>query len=389
MTGKEYDNYADVQKWMNKAEDLRWLTTTLLRKHKKENFKFIVIMDSYEKKYKEALNKAKDMLSHKEIRREDMEYLFPELKESEDEKIRKALLNTVKYYHFKESPYMFDISKEQVIAWLEKQKEFVSADFDDVWETADCDELTAPLEKYSKDAIKKMCHAWYDKGIELERRNWLEKQGTQPRYNIGDIICDKSCTTLNKEAQPNMEIVDIQNGMYICDKGSFPVSQQDEYELVSKKIDTKLNDNSVSNELREASFAHAESEMKNQTFPDNLEFELIYTFEEGAKWEAAQKPTWSEEDEVILDEIIDFFENGTVKLQYDLSLYASWLKSLKDRVKTQQEWTMQDEEELQIALDTLVKAGQHSSAKWLKNVCLVPQNKWKPSDEHKSCTTDE
>lgn len=33
----------------------------------------------------------------------------------------------------------------------------------------------------------------------------------------------------------------------------------------------------------------------------------------------------------MLDEIIDFFENGTVKLQHDLSLYASWLKSLKER----------------------------------------------------------
>ena len=29
----DYDNYADVQRWMNKAEDLRELTTTLLSKH--------------------------------------------------------------------------------------------------------------------------------------------------------------------------------------------------------------------------------------------------------------------------------------------------------------------------------------------------------------------
>jgi hypothetical protein len=34
----------------------------------------------YEKKYKEALEKAKDMLSNKEVRQEDIEYLFPELK---------------------------------------------------------------------------------------------------------------------------------------------------------------------------------------------------------------------------------------------------------------------------------------------------------------------
>ena len=52
-----------------------------------------------------------------------LEYLFPELKEGEDEKIRKGLINTVKYYHFKESPYLFGISKEKVIAWLEEQGE--------------------------------------------------------------------------------------------------------------------------------------------------------------------------------------------------------------------------------------------------------------------------
>lgn len=30
---EEYDHYADVQRWMNKAEDLRMLTTILLSKH--------------------------------------------------------------------------------------------------------------------------------------------------------------------------------------------------------------------------------------------------------------------------------------------------------------------------------------------------------------------
>ena len=39
------------------------------------------------KRYDEALKKAKDMLSYKEVRREDMEYLFPELKESEEDEL--------------------------------------------------------------------------------------------------------------------------------------------------------------------------------------------------------------------------------------------------------------------------------------------------------------
>lgn len=69
---------------------------------------------------------------------------------------------------------------------------------------------------------------------------WFEKQGGQPRYSIGDVLCDKSCTTLNKDTQPNFEIVDIRDGMYICDKCSFPISQQDEYELVAKKLADKF-----------------------------------------------------------------------------------------------------------------------------------------------------
>ena len=43
--------------------------------------------------YDEAIKRAKDMLSYKEVRRENMEYLFPELKESEDKRIRKALVD--------------------------------------------------------------------------------------------------------------------------------------------------------------------------------------------------------------------------------------------------------------------------------------------------------
>jgi hypothetical protein len=208
----------------------------------------------YEKKYKEALEVAKRKLCFDKagmvdsFTPNDIYEMFPELKESDDERIRKELIGFLR--NIPNSNYT-------------------------------CEEMAL----------------------------WLEKQGVQPRYNIGDVICDKSCTTLNKEAQPNMEIVDIRNGMYICDKGSFPVSQQDEYELVGKRIDTKLNNESVSNELREASFAHARKEIKNPTCPGNEEFELIYTFEEGAKWEAAQKSIRSKEDKILFDEVNSFLED--------------------------------------------------------------------------------
>jgi len=143
----------------------------------------------YEKKYKETLERARKLQENSNgmILKKWLWNIFPELKESEDEEIRKVLEDIVLNIHDIEVAQRYGVDRSDIIAWLEKQKEFVSADFDDVWETADCNELTAPLEKYSKDAIKEMCHAWYDKGIELERKSWLEKQSKQKEYTFKSL----------------------------------------------------------------------------------------------------------------------------------------------------------------------------------------------------------
>ena len=81
---------------------------------------------SYEEKYKEALKRA-DSLTEKYGGREFAEYVFPELAESEDERIRKWLVD-----YFKEVGRSWihrEISPEQVLAWLEKQKEPADGDF--------------------------------------------------------------------------------------------------------------------------------------------------------------------------------------------------------------------------------------------------------------------
>lgn len=77
----------------------------------------------YEKKYKEALERARNL--HKDaidmgenIRAKQCEIIFPELKENEDERIRKALIR------FHKSTIDIDgIKGADVIAWLEKQGE--------------------------------------------------------------------------------------------------------------------------------------------------------------------------------------------------------------------------------------------------------------------------
>lgn len=89
----------------------------------------------YKIKYLNALEKAKDMLAYKEVRQEDMEYIFPELAESEDERVRKALKQG--FFEYGNSFTTFGgIQVGDILAWLEKQGEQKS---------------TLPKWKYKKD----------------------------------------------------------------------------------------------------------------------------------------------------------------------------------------------------------------------------------------------
>jgi len=75
----------------------------------------------YEKEYKEARERAKEY-SASEVVKNIIEYIFPELKESEDEKVKKAIKYSLDYM-FTNNTTIFEVNKEQCIAWLEKQSE--------------------------------------------------------------------------------------------------------------------------------------------------------------------------------------------------------------------------------------------------------------------------
>lgn len=76
----------------------------------------------YEELYKDALERARQVhTTNVDENKKSTEYIFPELKESEDEKIRKDILS------FAENMLKNNISKAQKdkfkfwISWLEKQ----------------------------------------------------------------------------------------------------------------------------------------------------------------------------------------------------------------------------------------------------------------------------
>lgn len=81
----------------------------------------------FEKAYKEALERAKGYLKEYYFE-EAVKDIFPELKEkSEDEKVRKALIEMVHDRMW----FDYNVHKEEVLAWLEKQGE-VESDNDDI-----------------------------------------------------------------------------------------------------------------------------------------------------------------------------------------------------------------------------------------------------------------
>lgn len=82
-------------------------------------------MDKYEKalkRCKKEFNFNNLAYSHEEIKQK-LQRIFPELEENEAERIRKYLIDGMKHLSAKSSFFTAEISKDKVIAWLEKQKE--------------------------------------------------------------------------------------------------------------------------------------------------------------------------------------------------------------------------------------------------------------------------
>jgi hypothetical protein len=86
----------------------------------------------YEKEYKDALKRAKEFMSVRgvspyedalECAKELSETIFPQLAESEDEKVRKALIEMVHDTTGDSLWIDYNVHKEDALAWLEKQGE--------------------------------------------------------------------------------------------------------------------------------------------------------------------------------------------------------------------------------------------------------------------------
>ena len=87
-------------------------------------------MDDYKEKYEDILDLAKKMYDAGTYDAQTIERLFPELKCTADERIRKALISCVNKI-FEEYSVFEHTTKENILAWINKQEHIDWSEYDE------------------------------------------------------------------------------------------------------------------------------------------------------------------------------------------------------------------------------------------------------------------
>lgn len=158
---------------------------------------------NYEKKYKEALERARQFIEHplQEDSANIVEYLFPELIEGEEEKIRKDIISYLRNEKIVKR-YISDIEVDKWIAWLEKQKSNTcKREIDDAYLQGMCD-AKHEIEKQSESTTTNIEIPFGAKDSELQEVSYYIPEGfyaeikddmvvikkAEPKFKVGNWI---------------------------------------------------------------------------------------------------------------------------------------------------------------------------------------------------------
>lgn len=299
------------------------------------------------KKYDEALEWMRELYPGLHgATKEDAEHYFPELKDSEDERIRKFLLRLANRCAENSIDFLGDIKKKDVIAWLERQKEQPK------------EELVYRMNGLMQEYIK-------------EGEDDAEKEHRLKCYQLfWDALEDADF--FEQKEQKSITI------------------NQDEKEFLADEITAFL--------------CNYDKEFDGE---DPVPSEVAEHFYLLGKQAQEQNPVeWSEEDKAMIDDIIfslPRMANGSIEILPSVAKsYSERLKSLKDRgnfpksnTNSLSEWSEEDEKMRINILNALtphlvysVGNGTYTGAstyrygdeiRWLKS--LSSKLHWKPSEE--------
>jgi hypothetical protein len=181
---------------------------------------------SYKEKYEQALAKAKEQYNYPCMRScmGILEEIFPELTESEDEKIRKEIIKTVELYGPKTgNPKVY----HDMISWLEKQgessicnipsKEIILA----IWDLGnEWKELTGgSISTEYGTQLKYIQNHWHESEYYLRAMQNEQKliDKVEPKFHEGEWITNGDYTWKIVEVKPLDYILQSQDGNVVDD----------------------------------------------------------------------------------------------------------------------------------------------------------------------------
>lgn len=304
----------------------------------------------YEKEYNEALERAKKRYYAPNADKiptyanRVIEEIFPELGESEDERIRKDIIVLVKDWWDRVNKDNIS-TKEQMLAWLKKQREKDKL----------IQELGKYKVKYTQEILEKHINSmsnkdnerlrkttiaflkdFADKGYEnaVECIDWLEKQKTTDKEIIFRALPGTDIIAAAKQALEKIEIgkevILAFNGAYIPVNGKTVAEICNEYfSWVEKQGEQKptWSDEDDAYKLFAISAVEDYYDVKNPLQ------KAIVEWLKSLKDRVQPKPkTWSEDDEEFYNDIIKYFSDLGYSLSNDEDDVINWLKSLKERL---------------------------------------------------------
>ena len=189
------------------------------------------------KRYDEAIEKARNIVNSINvglIGKNSFEAVFPELKESEDEKIRKELLQIAKESEDTFYMVMTPSKRKRLIDWLENQNKKAEpiAGFVSEFEKQVSHLIASAINReheYNKGYVK-----WAAQSLIEYAKREIEKQGEQkpadkiePKFKVGDWVVNKFGDVWHIDSfdKKNYQVSNGDNFNY------FPISQQNKMHL--------------------------------------------------------------------------------------------------------------------------------------------------------------
>lgn len=356
----------------------------------------IMTTEEKAKRYDEALERARMLNNGKDVDVEagttTCEYIFPELKESGGERIRKWLYDYISNCPNNNFDFYGGVGKDAVLNYLEKQKDaFENGRQLGIMQEQARQELELTDEKQKSDRMKPI----YDARESFESA--LEKAWND--YHNGYENVDKL----------EDDYVECAHAKGFREGYLFGIEKQKEQKPIDK-IEPKFKVGDTMRTLQEANDGYTDGmpvvvSIDNEYYQCTNELIAIKDQDdyEFPPINRRQKPAeWSEEDESYLQTVINEMEtNKKEAREYEHKTYdtiISWLKSLPLNLKKKNEdveklcsneWSKEDKNKLNHILEIVhIASGSEISVdekeeleSFLKSLCPQPKQEWSKEDE--------